>query len=96
LDRQEVRLRVEDAGARYPVVVDPFFLVATLTASNGTPGNENFFGDSISASSDGSTIAVGAISADIDAGAVYVFVRGEDSIAELCRKEGINQNLYYH
>src|ERR1700720_1455564 len=22
-------------------------------------------------------------------------VRGEDSIAELCRKEGINQNLYY-
>jgi len=23
-------------------------------------------------------------------------LRGEDSIAELCRKEGINQNLYYH
>ena len=22
-------------------------------------------------------------------------LRGEDSIAELCRKEGINQNLYY-
>ena len=22
-------------------------------------------------------------------------VRGEESIAELCRKEGINQNLYY-
>src|SRR5262247_571044 len=24
-----------------------------------------------------------------------VLERGEDSIAELCRKEGINQNLYY-
>jgi transposase len=23
-------------------------------------------------------------------------LRGEDSIAELCRKEGIAQNLYYH
>ena len=23
-------------------------------------------------------------------------LRGEGSIAELCRKEGINQNLYYH
>ena len=22
-------------------------------------------------------------------------LRGEDSIAELCRREGINQNLYY-
>jgi len=22
-------------------------------------------------------------------------LRGEDSVAELCRKEGINQNLYY-
>src|SRR5579863_7543984 len=26
---------------------------------------------------------------------VIVGLRGEDSIAELCRKEGINQNLYY-
>jgi transposase len=26
---------------------------------------------------------------------VITNLRGEDSIAELCRKEGINQNLYY-
>ena len=26
---------------------------------------------------------------------VLAGLRGEDSIAELCRKEGINQNLYY-
>ena len=23
-------------------------------------------------------------------------LRGEDSIAELCRREGINPNVYYH
>jgi transposase-like protein len=28
-------------------------------------------------------------------GIVIAGLRGEDSIAELCRKEGINQNLYY-
>ena len=26
---------------------------------------------------------------------VIAGLRGEDSIAELCRKEGVNQNLYY-
>ncbi len=26
---------------------------------------------------------------------VIAGIRGEDSIAELCRREGINQNLYY-
>ena len=26
---------------------------------------------------------------------VIAGLRGEDSVAELCRKEGINQNLYY-
>src|SRR5258708_6058646 len=26
---------------------------------------------------------------------VIACLRGEDSVAELCRKEGINQNLYY-
>jgi transposase len=26
---------------------------------------------------------------------VIVGLRGEDSVAELCRKEGINQNLYH-
>jgi transposase len=26
---------------------------------------------------------------------VIAGLRGEDSVAEICRKEGINQNLYY-
>src|ERR1700746_196751 len=34
-------------------------------------------------------------SAEEKARIVIAGLRGEDSIAELCRKEGINQNLYY-
>jgi transposase len=34
-------------------------------------------------------------SAEEKARVVIAGLRGEDSIAELCRKEGINQNLYY-
>src|SRR5271163_475698 len=58
LSRQELRLRVEDAGARYPLVVDPFVLEATLTAAGAAPKAN--VGWSVAASRDGSTIAVGA------------------------------------
>jgi transposase len=34
-------------------------------------------------------------SAEEEVRIVIAGLRGEDSIAELCRKEGINQNLYY-
>jgi hypothetical protein len=34
LSRHQLRLRVEDAGAHYPVVVDPFIQVARLHASD--------------------------------------------------------------
>jgi transposase len=34
-------------------------------------------------------------SAEDKIGIVLEGLRGEDSIAELCRREGINQNLYY-
>jgi transposase len=27
---------------------------------------------------------------------VIAGLRGHDSVAEMCRKKGINQNLYYH
>jgi hypothetical protein len=32
---EELLLRVDDAGARYPIVVDPFVQQAKLTASDG-------------------------------------------------------------
>jgi hypothetical protein len=89
LNRQELRLRVQDAGARYPVVVDPFVLVATLTASKAAP--QANVGVSVSTSSDGRTIAVGApfASDDGNEGAAYVLVRpagGWDSSTETAKR----------
>jgi hypothetical protein len=79
LSRQTLRLRVEDAAARYPVVVDPFVLEAALTASDAAP--QAGVGNSVSISDDGSTIAVGAPFASIESngggptGAAYIFVK---------------------
>jgi FG-GAP repeat len=50
-------LRVEDSGARYPVVVDPWIQQAELTASDG--GYYDHFGWSVAIS--GNTIVVGAV-----------------------------------
>jgi hypothetical protein len=67
-------LRVEDAGARYPVVIDPFVQLAELTASDGAAGDE--FGISVSLS--GNTAIVGAQDATIGSnsqqGAAYIFI----------------------
>ncbi len=73
LGREEVRLRVEDAGARYPVVLDPFVQQAKLTASDGMRNDE--FGYSLGVSSDGSTIVAGARGFNSFRGAAYVFVK---------------------
>jgi hypothetical protein len=75
--KEELRLRVADAGARYPVVVDPFVQQAKLTASDGVSGDE--LGFSVSVSSDGSTIVAGVPYALVGSngypGAAYVFVK---------------------
>ncbi|MGQ0594949.1 MAG: FG-GAP repeat protein [Gammaproteobacteria bacterium] len=72
---REVRLRVDDTEARYPVTIDPLIEQAKLTASDGA-GND-FFGFSVAV--DGDTVVVGSHLKDIDgrsgAGAAYVFVR---------------------
>jgi MYXO-CTERM domain-containing protein len=71
----ELRLHVEDAGARYPLVVDPFVEQAKLTASDGAAGDG--FGVSVAVSGD--TVVVGAVLDDINAnadqGSAYVFVK---------------------
>ncbi len=71
----ELRLHVEDAGARYPLVVDPFVEQAKLTASDGAAVDG--FGSSVAISGD--TVVVGAVGADINAnadqGSAYVFVK---------------------
>lgn len=70
-----VRLRVDDAGARYPLTIDPIFEDARLTASDGVPGDT--FGFSVAVSGD--TVVVGALGDDVDGksdqGSAYVFVR---------------------
>jgi hypothetical protein len=77
LDLREERLllKIDDTGARYPVVIDPYVQLAELTASDGQP-NDNL---GYSAAISGSTVVVGAPLSSpggiTDAGAAYVFVK---------------------
>jgi hypothetical protein len=71
----EWALLVDDAGAQYPVTIDPLIYVQTeVTAPDGNPGDE--FGAAVAIS--GNTAVVGAQVAAVDLeipGAAYVFVR---------------------
>ncbi len=66
LAKGELRVRVEDAGARYPVTVDPLIQQAQLaigslnftTGISASPSPDNL-GTSVAVSGDGKTIAVG-------------------------------------
>jgi hypothetical protein len=69
----ELRLRVDDTGASYPLVVDPFVQQAKLTASGGAAVTD--FGISIGVSGD--VVVIGAAS-DVGSStgrSVHVFVR---------------------
>lgn len=72
----ELRLHVEDTGARYPLVVDPFVEQAKLIASDGALADN--FGCSVAISGD--TVVVGApfdnIRANLSQGSAYVFGSG--------------------
>jgi hypothetical protein len=76
----QLLVRVDDAHARYPVVIDPWVLDATLTAAGGKAGD--FFGDAVAIS--GNTIVVGApfVSQSLAfTGAAYVFVESANGWA---------------
>jgi Nidogen-like/FG-GAP repeat/Thrombospondin type 3 repeat len=68
-------IRVADAGARYPLTIDPFLQLAKLTASDGAASDS--LGGSVAVSGD--TIVAGAQNAAIGGnggqGAAYVFVK---------------------
>jgi hypothetical protein len=68
-------LQVNDAGARYPLTIDPFVQKAKLSVSDKAAGD--YFGFSVSISGD--VVVVGALYADpggtSNAGASYVFVK---------------------
>jgi len=66
----QLLLKVEDADARYPIVVDPIVQLAKLTPSDGV--HLGFFGASVAIS--GNTVAVGMADTSLP-GAVYVFTK---------------------
>jgi hypothetical protein len=73
LQGKKLLLRVNDTGARYPLVIDPLIELAQLSAAKGQPGDE--FGLSIAVC--GRTIVVGASELNSSTiGAAYVFVEG--------------------
>jgi hypothetical protein len=73
--KSNLLLRVHDAGAHYPVVVDPWVQLAELTSSNGVAGDE--FG--IAVAVNGNAVVVGASQFNsTHVGAAYVFVKGSN------------------
>jgi hypothetical protein len=93
---ERLLVRVDDGGARYPVVVDPWIQRAELTAPDGKAGD--FFGLSVAVS--GSTLIVGAtpINSTIPPpGAAYVFVESGGTWsqqAELTALDGKGGDLF--
>jgi len=75
IEGRRLLLRVNDAAARYPVVVDPIVQLAKLTASDGA--QNDFFGFSVAISGD--SVVVGApfdeIGTALNRGSAYVFVK---------------------
>jgi hypothetical protein len=73
---REIVLRVDDGGARYPIVVDPFVETAALRASNTHLGN--WFGWSVALHGD--TMVIGCphakVGTQVEQGCAYVFTKG--------------------
>jgi hypothetical protein len=81
VDGQALRLLVDDAGATYPLAIDPWFQQAKLIASDAAAAD--LFGSSVAVSGD--TAVVGATYDDspaTDAGSAYVFVRSNGAWTE--------------
>jgi uncharacterized repeat protein (TIGR01451 family) len=80
---QTLHILIDDAGATYPLTIDPFIQQAKLTASDGEGDDD--FGISIAISGD--TVVVGAVRDDIggvvDQGSAYVFVKLGDGWGDM-------------
>jgi hypothetical protein len=72
LDGRTLLLRIDDAGARYPITVDPFLQQGSkLTGGVG----ENYFGYAVALSADGNTALIGGPLTNDRVGAAWVFTR---------------------
>jgi hypothetical protein len=94
---ERLLVQVDDIGARYPVVVDPWIQQAELTSSDGAAND--FFGESVAVS--GSTVVIGApyhkVGSNAGQGAAYVFVQSGTTWtqqAELTSSDGAAQDEF--
>lgn len=76
----QLLIHVSDQGAQYPITIDPYIQIVSLTACDSQP--TDWFGWSAAISADGSTLVVGAPFAQVQlstsvtrGGAAYVFVK---------------------
>ncbi len=72
LKDRELSIQIQDKGAQYPIIVDPFVEQAKLIASDGA--SNDVFGTAVAISGD--TLVVGAEGANGGKGSVYLFVKG--------------------
>ncbi|HUB70985.1 MAG TPA: hypothetical protein VL984_11235 [Acidimicrobiales bacterium] len=74
-EKGHLELVVRDAGAVYPVTLDPYIAPSTNPAAtfNGPSGAGGALGTSVALSSDGGTALVGAPNLNSNAGAAYVY-----------------------
>ncbi len=91
---RQIRLEVDDAGARYPVTVDP---VLQTELENPDQKNSTEFGSSVSLSSDGKTALIGALGTNNFTGGAYVFQRSADGwalAATLAASDGAREDAF--
>ncbi|MDG4585484.1 MAG: FG-GAP repeat protein, partial [Candidatus Competibacter sp.] len=99
VEGEQVRLAVNDAGATYPLTIDPWVQVAKLATVADVGGGE--LGSAVAVSADGGTLVAGAPYNDTggsNRGAVYMFVRpaggwaGATETAKLTASDGANND----
>ncbi|MGI8856212.1 MAG: IPT/TIG domain-containing protein [Thermomicrobiales bacterium] len=73
VDGSTIRIRVDDRGAVYPLIVDPLVQQQKLTGSGET--GTGYFGYAVALSSDGNTALIGAYQDNTAVGAAFVFTR---------------------
>jgi hypothetical protein len=85
-------VRGDDSGALHPNVVDAWVQQAKLAASDGTAGD--YFGRSVSLTTDGNMALVGANGANSSTGAAYVYARSGSSWTEQARLTASDGAIY--
>ncbi len=85
LDGGRLLLRVDTAGVRYPLRIDPLIQQGSKFTGAGAVGTGRF-AYSVALSADGKTALVGAHYANPDAGAAWVFVRSGSTWTQQGRK----------